>query len=142
MPLYISQRFSARNVRGKSNNPGRKDGIMHTCSVARLCLTRCNPWTVAHEAPLSVGFSRQEYCSGLPFPSQRVFLTQGSNLCLLHWQADSLPLSHKGKPKDCIRYSLFLTVLFTYYSIHSFKMYKLVAFGIFTELCTNYFSQF
>ena len=27
------------------------------------------PWTVAHQAPLSVGFSRQEYCSGLPFPS-------------------------------------------------------------------------
>ena len=28
------------------------------------------PWTVAHEAPLSMGFSRQEYWSGLPFPSQ------------------------------------------------------------------------
>ena len=26
-------------------------------------------WTVAHQAPLSMGFSRQEYCSGLPFPS-------------------------------------------------------------------------
>ena len=27
------------------------------------------PWTVAHQAPLSMGFSRQEHCSGLPFPS-------------------------------------------------------------------------
>ena len=27
------------------------------------------PWTVAHQAPLSIGFSRQEYWSGLPFPS-------------------------------------------------------------------------
>ena len=27
------------------------------------------PWTVAHQAPLSMGISRQEYCSGLPFPS-------------------------------------------------------------------------
>ena len=27
-----------------------------------------------------------------------IFLDQGSNLCLLHWQADSLPLSHKGRP--------------------------------------------
>ena len=27
------------------------------------------PWTVACQAPLSMGFSRQEYCSGLPFPS-------------------------------------------------------------------------
>ena len=29
------------------------------------------PWTVAHQAPLSVGFSRQEYWSGLPLPSPR-----------------------------------------------------------------------
>ena len=37
----------------------------------------------------SVGFSRQEYWSGLPFPVQEIFLTQGSNLRflgLLHWQ--------------------------------------------------------
>ena len=26
------------------------------------------PWTVAHQAPLSMGFSRQDYCNGLPFP--------------------------------------------------------------------------
>ena len=29
------------------------------------------PWTVAHQAPLSTGFPRQEYWSGLPFPSPR-----------------------------------------------------------------------
>ena len=28
-----------------------------------------NPWTIAHQVPLSIGFSRQEYWSGLPFPS-------------------------------------------------------------------------
>ena len=33
---------------------------------------------------------------GCHFPLQRNFLTQGSNSCLLHWQADSLPLSHLG----------------------------------------------
>ena len=37
--------------------------------VVQSCLTLCNPWTVAHKAPLSMGFSRQEYWSGLPFPS-------------------------------------------------------------------------
>ena len=37
--------------------------------VAQSCLTLCNPTTVAHQAPLSMGFSRQEYWSGLPFPS-------------------------------------------------------------------------
>ena len=37
--------------------------------VAKLCLTFAIPWTVAHQAPQSMGFSRQEYFSGLPFPS-------------------------------------------------------------------------
>ena len=37
--------------------------------VAQSCPTLCGPWTVAHQAPLSMGFSRQEYWSGLPFPS-------------------------------------------------------------------------
>ena len=37
---------------------------------AQLCPTLCDPaWTVAHQAPLSMGFSRQEYWSRLPFPS-------------------------------------------------------------------------
>ena len=38
-------------------------------SVAQSCLTLCNLWTVAHQAAPSMGFSRQEYWSGLPFPS-------------------------------------------------------------------------
>ena len=36
--------------------------------VAKSCQTLAIPWTVAHQAPLSMGFSRQEYWSGLPFP--------------------------------------------------------------------------
>ena len=39
------------------------------CSVTQLCLTLCDPWTIACQAPLSMAFSRQEYWSGLPFPS-------------------------------------------------------------------------
>ena len=39
-----------------------------------------------------MGFSRQEYCSGLPCPPQ------GSNLGLLHWQVDSLPLQDQRRP--------------------------------------------
>ena len=63
--------------------------------------------TVAHQAPLSVGFSRLEYWSGLPCPlsgdllDMGIFWTQGSNPCLLrllHWQVDSLPLSNLGNP--------------------------------------------
>ena len=37
--------------------------------VFQSCPTLCHPWTVAHQAPPSMGFSRQEYWSGLPFPS-------------------------------------------------------------------------
>ena len=37
--------------------------------VAKLCLTRVTPWTIACQAPLSMGFSRQEYWSVLPFLS-------------------------------------------------------------------------
>ena len=53
-------------------------------------------WTVAHEAPLSNGFSKKEYWSGLPCPppgdQTRI------SLCLLHWQMGSLPLVPPGKP--------------------------------------------
>ena len=37
--------------------------------VTKLCLTLATPWTVACQTPLSMGFSRQKYWSGLPFPS-------------------------------------------------------------------------
>ena len=46
------------------------------------------PWTVACQAPLSLGFPRQEYWKGLPFFLRGIFLTQGWNLCLLHWHVD------------------------------------------------------
>ena len=57
-----------------------------------------NSWTVARQAPLSMGLSQQEYWSALR-SSRGIFPTQGSNPHLL-WllQADSLPLSHLGSP--------------------------------------------
>ena len=51
------------------------------------------PRTVALQAPLSMGFSRQEYCH---FLLQGIFLTQGSNPCLLHCRWTLHPLSHLG----------------------------------------------
>ena len=52
-------------------------------------------WTAALQAPLSMGFSRQAYWSGLPFPSPGDLPDPGIEpylLCLLHWQAGSLAL--------------------------------------------------
>ena len=48
---------------------------------------------VSHQAPLSMGFPRQDYWSGLPFPSPGDLLNQGLNPGLLLWQAGSLPLT-------------------------------------------------
>ena len=59
-------------------------------------------WTIAHQAFLSMGFSRQEYWSGLPCPSPGDLPDQGikpkSLTSNLHWQVGSLPLALPGKP--------------------------------------------
>ena len=67
-----------------------------------ICLILSNsfvsPWTVAHQAPLSKGFSRQEYWSGLPFISPGDFPDPGIELVSLALADDSLLLSHQGSP--------------------------------------------
>ena len=56
------------------------------------------PWTVAHQAPLSMEFSRQEYWSGLPFPSPGDFPDPGIEPRFPALQADALPTEPPGKP--------------------------------------------
>ena len=56
------------------------------------------PWTVAHQAPLSMVFSRQEYWSGLPFPSPGDLPNPGIKPRSPTLQADSLPFQLPGKP--------------------------------------------
>ena len=59
-----------------------------------------NPWTVAHQTLLSMGFSRQEYCSGLPFPSPGDLPNPGIELgspALQVYSLPSEPLSELGK---------------------------------------------
>jgi len=56
------------------------------------------PWTVAHQAPLSMGFSRQEYWSGLPFLSLGILLTQESNLGLPHCRQILYHPSRQSQP--------------------------------------------
>ena len=66
--------------------------------VAQSCLTPCDPWTVAHQAPLSMGFSRQEYWSGLPFPSPGDLPDPGMEPRSPTLQADALTSAPPGKP--------------------------------------------
>ena len=64
-------------------------------SPVRLFVT---PWTVAHQAPLSMGFPRQEYWSGMPFSFSRDLPDPGRQPTLPALQADSLPNGPLGKP--------------------------------------------
>ena len=67
--------------------------IFASCSVMENSL---RPHVlVAHQAPLTMGFPREEYWCGLPFPSPGDFPNPGIEWHLLHWHVDSLPLSHK-----------------------------------------------
>jgi len=56
------------------------------------------PWTVAYQTPQSMEFSRQEYWSGLPFPSPGDFPNPGIEPCSPELQADALLSEPPGKP--------------------------------------------
>ena len=105
----------------------------------QLCVT---PWTVAHQAPLSMGLFSQEYWSGKKKKNtgvgchallQENFPTQGSNphlLCLLHGQAGFLPLGQPGKPMYiCIR-----VCIYTHTCIHTHTHIYLNHFAIYQKL--------
>ena len=76
--------------------------VLNHFSRVRLFAT---PWTVAHQAPLSMGFSRQEYWSGLPFFSPGELPDTGIEPGSPALQANSLPLATTsifGKVKNLI----------------------------------------
>ena len=80
-------------------------------------------WTAACQAPLSMGFARQEYWSGLSFSSPGESSPGIECLWhLLHWQADSLPLTPPGKPRVYGGYLLICWLPFK--TIDVFGVYK------------------
>ena len=68
------------------------------------------PWIVACQAPLSMGFSRQGYWSGLPFPPPGDLPNPGIKHMSPALQADSLPLTHCGSDQ--------IVVFFIYHSLY------------------------
>ena len=74
--LKLCVSFTASSFRIWNSSPGIPSPplalfivmLLSSSEVAQLCLT-VPPWTVAYQAPQSMEFSRQEYWSGLPFPS-------------------------------------------------------------------------
>ena len=85
---------------------------------AKSCPTLVIPWTVACQAPLSMGFSRQEYWSGLPFPAPGELTNPGIEPSSPSLQADALPTELCGKP--------------TCHTINPLKVYISVGFSIIT----------
>ena len=82
-------------------------GCTHTpmfmkVKVEPLCRVRlfATPWTIAQQAPPSMGFSRQEYWSGLPFPSPGDLSNPGIEPGSPALQADALPSEPPGKPSN------------------------------------------
>ena len=74
------------------------------CLVAKSYPTLCNsitPLSVAHQAPLSLGFPRQEYWNELPFPSPEDLPKPGVELRSPELQVDSSPSEPPGKPTCC-----------------------------------------
>ena len=87
----VSQRQRKRNI------------IWHPSYYVKL-LSRvwfsATPWTVAHQDPPSMGFSRQEYWSGLPFPSPGDLPGLGTEPRSPTLQADTVPSEPPGKPQE------------------------------------------
>ena len=81
---------------------------MKESEVALSCLTRCKPMDCSLQAPLSMGFSRQDYWSGLPFPSPGDLPNPGIEHRSPALQADALSSEPPGKPKA---YTLMWTCL-------------------------------
>ena len=82
-----------------SPNTVKLVGIVSTCELGVLVVQSCphvTPWTAAHQASLSLEFSRQENWSGLAFLSPGDFPTQESNPALLHCRQILYHLSHQG----------------------------------------------
>ena len=76
------------------------------------------PWTVAYQAPPSIGFSRQEYWSGLPFSSPGDLPDSGIELGFPTLGADALTSEPPGKP--IMPYQIIKIYLWRYLTHHSF----------------------
>ena len=93
LPHYMWIFYQLSHKRSPSN---KRVVVVKSLSHVRLFAT---PWTVACQAPLSMGFSRQEYWSGLPFPSPGDLRDPGIEPRSPALQADTLTSEPPGKPQ-------------------------------------------
>ena len=79
-------------------------------SVVKLCLALATPWIVAHQTPLSMGFPRQEYWSGFPFPSPGILPDPGIERVSACAAGGLLTTEPLGKPFRAHTFNRFITV--------------------------------
>ena len=98
------------------------------------------PWTVAHQAPLSMGFSRQESWSGLPFPTPGDHPNPEIKPRSPSLQADSLPFEPSGRWHRCKFPFITCMTLTDRATIPGYLLWQLAhAFSVHTSHCTSYF---
>ena len=68
--------------------------LVHACTVTQSCLTLCKPMDCSPPDSFVHGIFQARILEWVAISSPEIFPTQGSNLHLLHWLADSFPLSH------------------------------------------------
>ena len=111
MPKGRSGRVLIREGKGREGQPRNNSATLgqdpgstpdtHSVGgglVVKLCPTLETPWAGAHQAPLSMGFSRQKYWSGLPFPSPGILPYPKIEPWSPALPADSVPSEPLGKP--------------------------------------------
>ena len=103
---FASSKFKLRmKVEGHVLLETHGTPILCVCVQLLICVWLFVPsWTIAHQAPVPVELSMQEYWGGLPCPPPGIFPSQGLNpclLCLRHWQVDSFHCGSRGKESAC-----------------------------------------
>ena len=116
------------------------------CACAKLlqpCSSLQTPWTIAHQAPLSMGFSRQEHWSGLPCPPPGDLPNPGiepTSLRLLHGRQILYCLNHQGSPSLHTNIKLFLYPLYCWQIDSLCRYFIRFLLNFFFFFGQNYFS--
>ena len=106
--LCVTHRRQPTRLPHPWDSPGKNTGVgchsLLQCMKVKVKSLRhvrlfATPWTAAYQVPLSMGFSRQEWWSGLPFPSPGDLPYPGIKPGSPTLQADTLPSEPPGKPK-------------------------------------------
>ena len=136
---YLDHRLPLMYKNVNTPCPQRAPLLFFSCSVMSDSFVTL--WTLASQAPLSMGLPRQEYWSGLPFPSLGDLPNPGIEPRAPELQAESLPTELQGKPSFRIDWFELLAVQGTLKSLlqhHSLKasILQCLAFFMVCHICT------